>query len=173
MTASLYADEYCGVEDTSVIMYVNRGSVFSRYFTSKDTHSPRGDLLVVYGSARASYRDSQLAKHTAFLLGSDAPVSPPSFTYGTDLMLPVGANKDLRELLMSGDAEEMEEAMAALVDLDDLTAVPQVRSERAPCFFYCNSVFVLYHVPKKPFVARRSWFSRHEKTCFYPFFVSC
>ena len=140
MTASLYADEYCGVEDTSVIMYVNRGSVFSRYFTSKDTHSPRGDLLVVYGSARASYRDSQLAKHTAFLLGSDAPVSPPSFTYGTDLMLPVGANKDLRELLMSGDAEEMEEAMAALVDLDDLTAVPQVRSERAPCFFYCNCI---------------------------------
>eukprot|EP00903_Cladosiphon_okamuranus_P009984 g9470.t1 len=125
VTAGLYADKYCGVDGTSLIMYLNRGSVLSRSLTSKDTHSPRGELLVVHGNARASYRDSQLAKHTAFLLGSDAP-APPSFTYGTDLLLPVGANADVREQLLSVDAEEMQAAMKFLEDLDDLTAVPQV-----------------------------------------------
>ncbi len=41
------------------------GSVLSRTFSSKDTHTPRGELLVVYGSARQSYRDAQIAHETA------------------------------------------------------------------------------------------------------------
>ncbi|CAN0454983.1 unnamed protein product, partial [Ectocarpus sp. 12 AP-2014] len=41
-TASLFADQYCGA-GTSLILYVKPGSVLSRPFTSKDTHSPRGD----------------------------------------------------------------------------------------------------------------------------------
>ncbi len=126
LTASLFADQYCGADDTSLVMYVARGSVFDRAFTSKDTHSPRGELLVVHSSARASYRDSQLAKRTAFVLGSDVP--PPSFTYGTDLMLPVSANADLRGTMVSGnDDEAVRELMATLTELDDLSAVPQVR----------------------------------------------
>lgn len=133
-TASLYADEYCGVDDTSLVIYLNWGSVFSRPFTSKDTHSPRGELLVVHGNVRASYRDSQLAKHTSFLLGADAP-APPSFTRGTDLKLPVGANEDLRGQLMAGDAEAMRAVMSSLEDLDDLTAVPQVRRQASPMQF--------------------------------------
>lgn len=129
LTASLFADEYCGADDTTLVMYVAPGSVFDRAFTSKDTHSPRGDLLVVHSSARASYRDSQLARRTAFVLGSDAP--PPSFTYGTDLMLPIAANADLRRTMVSGnDDEAVRELMTTLTELDDLSAVPQVRGGR-------------------------------------------
>ncbi|CAM9350086.1 unnamed protein product [Scytosiphon promiscuus] len=131
-TASLYADKYCdsgGSDETgadaSIIMYVTRGSVFSRSFTSKDTHSPRGELLVVHSSARASHRDAELAKHTAAIIGARSP--PPSFTYGTDLMLPVAANADLRDVLLSnGDGNAALEAVQALTDLNDLSAVPQV-----------------------------------------------
>lgn len=132
LTASLFADKYCGLADTNLIMYVNRGSVFSRSFTSKDTHSPQGELLVVHsnGQAQGSHQGSELAKRTAFLLGSDPP--PPSFTYGTELMLPAGANEDLRELLrdmlMSGNAEVMQASMEPLAGLDDLSAVPQVQA---------------------------------------------
>lgn len=60
----LFADQHCG-EGTQLILYMQGGSVLSRTFTSKDTHTPRGELLVVYGSARQSYRDAQIAHETA------------------------------------------------------------------------------------------------------------
>ncbi|CAN0480137.1 unnamed protein product, partial [Ectocarpus sp. 12 AP-2014] len=44
-TAALFADRFCGA-GTALILYVEPGSVLSRPFASKDTHSPRGDLLV-------------------------------------------------------------------------------------------------------------------------------
>ncbi|CAN0095559.1 unnamed protein product, partial [Ectocarpus sp. 4 AP-2014] len=136
LTASLYADRYCGgTKATSLIMYVTRGSTFSRTLTSKDTHSPRGDLLVAHSSsARASHHVAQLVKQTASVLalseGGAAPPPPlplpPSFTFGTDLMLPVGANADLRDLLESkGDKASFQRAVQTLADLDDLAAVPQ------------------------------------------------
>lgn len=153
-TASIFADKLCAgvgasnnnnhhrhhhtietVPDTSLILYLNRGSVLSRPFTAKDTHSPRGDLLVVYGSARASRRDSELAKHTAAIIGAaegavDGGVAPPplpSFTYGTDLVLPVGANADLREMIFSSNDDDAAEVFVrTLAGLDDLSAVPQV-----------------------------------------------
>ncbi|CBJ49205.1 expressed unknown protein [Ectocarpus siliculosus] len=135
LTASLYADRYCGgTKATSLIMYVTRGSTFSRPLTSKDTHSPRGDLLVAHSSsARASHHVAQLAKQTASVLalseGSAAPPTvplPPSFTFGTDLMLPVGANADLRDLFASkGDKAAFQQAVQTLAGLDDLAAVPQ------------------------------------------------
>ncbi|CAN0358219.1 unnamed protein product [Ectocarpus sp. 12 AP-2014] len=136
LTASLYADRYCGgTKATSLIMYVTRGSTFSRPLTSKDTHSPRGDLLVAHSSsASASHHVAQLAKQTASVLalseGGAAPPSPlplpPSFTFGTDLMLPVGANADLRDLFASkGDKATFQQAVQTLADLDDLAAVPQ------------------------------------------------
>ncbi|CAM9918557.1 unnamed protein product [Ectocarpus sp. 13 AM-2016] len=135
LTASLYADRYCGgTKATSLIMYVTRGSTFSRPLTSKDTHSPRGDLLVAHSSsARASHHVAQLAKQTASVLalsedGAEPPnvPLPPSFTFGTDLMLPVGANADLRDLFASkGDKATFRQAVQTLADLDDLAAVPQ------------------------------------------------
>lgn len=44
----------------------------------------------------------------------------PSFTYGTDLMLPVGANAELRAELQASPLSEEE--------LNDISSVPQVGS---------------------------------------------
>lgn len=124
-TSSLFADKFCG-PGTSLIFYIQPGSVLSRPFTAKDTHSPRGELLVVYSDARGSVRDFDLARHTSAVLGFNAP----SFTYGTDLILPVRANADLREELLLGvDVAEGEEDMEALrvIETFDDISVPQVR----------------------------------------------
>lgn len=47
--APLLADRHCG-EGTELILYMNPGELLSRPFTSKDTHSTAGDLLVVYAA---------------------------------------------------------------------------------------------------------------------------
>ncbi|CAM9319802.1 unnamed protein product [Ectocarpus sp. 12 AP-2014] len=130
-TASLFADQYCGA-GTALILYVKPGSVLSRPFTSKDTHSPRGDLLVVHTGSQGSYHDAQLRRRSASVLGFDAP----SFTDGTDLMLPVGANEGLRESLglrhgaslqHDGDGASMV-ALQKLVEFDQVSAVSQVHT---------------------------------------------
>ncbi|CAM9900724.1 unnamed protein product [Ectocarpus fasciculatus] len=127
--AGLFADQYCGA-GTALILYVEPGSVFSRPLTSKDTHGPHGDLLVVYTGARGSYHEAELRRRSASLLGFDTP----SFTHGTDLMLPVGANEALRESLglrigaslqHEGDGAALI-ALQELVDFDQVSAVPQV-----------------------------------------------
>ena len=118
-TASLYADEYCSA-GTSLIFYMKSGSVVSRKFTSKDTHSTHGDLLVVYGSAKVSYVDRELAKQTTAVLGFQSP----SFTFNADLFLPVGANADLREVLFSG--QERQRPGGGFIRQRDIMFVPQV-----------------------------------------------
>lgn len=128
-TASLFADDFCG-EGTSLIYYAKPDSVLSRTFTAKDTHSPMGDLLVVYSDSRLCYSDSALARQTNAILGFEAP----TFTCGTDLILPVGANTDLREALASekdllkGDNYEMAaDVRTKLREINDISAIPQVR----------------------------------------------
>lgn len=128
-TASLFADDFCG-EGTSLIYYAKPDSVLSRIFTSKDTHSPMGDLLVVYSDSRLCYSDSALARQTNTILGFEAP----TFTCGTDLILPVGANADLREALASkkdilkGDDYGMAaDVRNKLREINDISAIPQVR----------------------------------------------
>lgn len=121
LSASLFADEYCE-EGTSLIFYMKLGSVVSRAFTSKDTHSPHGDLLVVFGSENTAHR-GVLAERTAAVLGFEAP----SFTIGTDLILPVEANADLRAALAAGgDASAALAAIDGVLELRNLSAVPQV-----------------------------------------------
>lgn len=123
LSASLFADEYCG-EGTSLIHYVKLGSVVSRTFTSKDTHSPHGDLLVVFGTEGTAH-NGKLAKRTAAVLGFEAP----SFTTGTDLFLPVEANADLRAALApDGDVEAALLAIDDVLEIGNISAVPQVRS---------------------------------------------
>ena len=125
LSASLFADEYCG-EGTSLIYYVKLGSVVSRAFTSKDTHSPHGDLLVVYGKESTAHR-GMLAERTAAVLGFEAP----SFTSGTDLFLPVEANADLRVALApEGDAPAALARIEDVLELGNISAVPQVRGCR-------------------------------------------
>ena len=131
-TASLFADEYCGV-DTSLIFYMNSDSVVSRQFTSKDTHSTHGDLLVVHGSAKVSYVDRELAKQTTAVLGFQSP----SFTFNTDLILPVGANADLRDVLVSGQTNgeyqshgSALEGLRMFMNLRNMSTVPQVSAHK-------------------------------------------
>ena len=67
------------------------------------------------------------------MLGFEAP----TFTCGTDLMLPVRANADLREVLASdaktkvGDKDDVAAtALAKLGEIKDVSAVPQVCTVR-------------------------------------------
>lgn len=126
----LFADKHCGA-GTEFIFYIEPGSIVSRSFTSKDTHSPRGDLLVAYSDARSSHRHTKLTRDTAALLGFKAP----SFTFETDLFLPFRANADLRKALSNypdnnlADADEDEAALQAVktLELMDYFTIPQVR----------------------------------------------
>lgn len=121
--ASLFADVYCGTE-TKLVYYMAPGSVLSRTFTPKDTHSPRGDLLVSYVDGHSSMRDREMAQETMGILGFD----PPSFVHGTDLILPISANVDLRRLLVS------EHGLESIRDEDEaaLTAISQYKRVYVP-----------------------------------------
>lgn len=52
--APLLADRHCG-KGTKLVFYMNPGELLSRKFTSKDTHSTAGDLLVVYAEVRYAW----------------------------------------------------------------------------------------------------------------------
>lgn len=140
-TASLFADDFCGA-GTSLIYYVKPDSVLSRTFTSKDTHSTMGDLLVVYSDSRLCYSDSALARQTNAIIGLEAP----TFTCGTDLILPVGVNAGLREALASdkdmleGDDYEMAaDVRNKMREINDISAIPQVRESWS---FYTSLFFL-------------------------------
>ena len=128
-SSSLFADRHCGA-GTRIVYYIQPGSILSRTFSSKDTHTPRGDLFVSYGDARTSLEHSEQARQTTAVLGFNAP----SFTFGTDLMLPVAANAELREELVllnvesvDGENTTTDEAVwAAVATLDDNVSMPQV-----------------------------------------------
>lgn len=127
--ASLFADDFCGA-GTSLVFYVKPASVLSRAFTAKDTHSPVGDLLVVYSNSPSCYSESTMVHQTNAILGFEAP----TFICGTDLILPVGANAELRDLLASpieirtGQSYEIVTATRRkLEEVDDIFAIPQVR----------------------------------------------
>ncbi|CAM9138496.1 unnamed protein product [Ectocarpus sp. 12 AP-2014] len=142
-TASLFADRFCGA-GTALILYVEPGSVLSRPFTSKDTHSPQGDLLVVHGGGQGSYHDDERSRRSGLVLGLEAP----SFTRGTDLILPVGANKDLRESLgmemhahsvrRDGDGAAVM-ALTEPADFEEVSAVPQARNRMLAALAYARN----------------------------------
>lgn len=93
------ADRACGSE-TRFILYMLPGELLSRSVTSKDTHSPKGDLLVTYTNVEAVSHDHvKRTLASTILLG----FHPPSFTFGTDLILPVEANELLRAKLAEID----------------------------------------------------------------------
>lgn len=92
---ALYADKACG-PGTRLIYYMEIGEVLSRPFTSKDTHSPRGDLVVTFTDSQRGHAEcDRRAKAGDVLLG----FSPPCFTYGSDLILPAEINEQLRGVL--------------------------------------------------------------------------
>ncbi|CAN0319161.1 unnamed protein product [Ectocarpus sp. 6 AP-2014] len=152
-TASLFADRFRGA-GTALILYVEPGSVLSRPFTSKDTHSPLGDLLVMHRGGQGSYRDDERSRRSGLVFGLEAP----SFTRGTDLVLPVGANKDLRESLgmeMHADSVRRDGDGAAVMaltepaDFEEVSAVPQARNRMLAALAYArNTPGVWFGDPK-------------------------
>eukprot|EP00904_Undaria_pinnatifida_P010718 jgi/Undpi1/6777/HiC_scaffold_21.g09255.m2 len=155
VTASLFADKFCGV-DASLIFYMQHDSVVSRSFTSKDTHSTHGDLLVVHGSPKLRRVDRELAKQTTAVLGFESP----SFTFNTDLFLPAGINADLRKVLVSGMDPNNEQhdrpgdalaVMDGFMTLRDMSAVPQVMAALA----YSRNT------PGVWFIDPQTWVSQH------------
>ena len=112
-------------------------SIVSRTITAKDTHSPNGNLLVVYSDPR-SRSAYELIALTSSILG----IKSPSFTHGTDLILPVEANAALRELIQISDPEAatlIEDALflEGIRDLNDTAAVPQVCVSVCMCLLNC------------------------------------
>lgn len=70
----------------------------SRKVTSKDTHSVVGELLVVYSELdRVDQANVDIAKVTTSVLGFKSP----SFSFGTDIVLPADTNHLLRDVLLS------------------------------------------------------------------------
>lgn len=124
--SALLADKYCG-GDAELIYYLTPGTLLSRTFSSKDTHSPRGDLLVVYSEGRGADRATLAsARATSALLAFEAPV----FTYGTDLILPSYVNDELAKAI-GADADDGrgEGVLAVAAEFENMNAA-EVR-----CFF--------------------------------------
>ena len=95
--SALLADLHCG-EGTRLIYYMNMGELLSRAFTPKDTHSVKGDLLIMYAEVdRVGDFSVQRSLATTAVLG----FSSPSFSFGMDIMLPAETNQQLREVLLS------------------------------------------------------------------------
>eukprot|EP00903_Cladosiphon_okamuranus_P019502 g17934.t1 len=118
--ASLSADKACG-PGTRLILYMDIGEVLSREFTEKDTHTPRGDLIVAFTDPALSHTEcARRAIGVDIILG----FSPPCFTYGTDLILPAELNGQLREILRESHA--LQQATKAVAEeggnLDDRLA---------------------------------------------------
>eukprot|EP00904_Undaria_pinnatifida_P009847 jgi/Undpi1/5993/HiC_scaffold_2.g01267.m1 len=68
------ADQHCG-PGIELIYYMIAGSLISRSFTSKDTHSPRGKLPMAYTGGRgADYASRASSRATSILLGFESPV---------------------------------------------------------------------------------------------------
>lgn len=129
--SALLADQYCGA-DAELIYYMKPGALLSRPFNSKDTHSPRGDLLVVYSDGHsAGYADRASTKASSGLLGFESPM----FTFGTDLVLPSNVNEQLRDLLLKDDQslrsasagrwDDRERTLELLAEVDNIDA-PEV-----------------------------------------------
>lgn len=144
--ASLLADRYCG-DGTQLIYYLNPGEVLSRTFTSKDTHGTNGDLLVPFTELqRVDEFHEKRTRATTAVLGFGSP----SFSYGTDMVLPAALNRRLRRVLVASAGagvwrvgvtvpnvsvmpEEREEQLAAGMILEfDNIFVPEVRVRRRP-----------------------------------------
>lgn len=95
MFGALIADEICG-KGTRLIYYMEAGQVLSRTFTEKDTHTVLGDLVVsVVNTDEVPPVFAARALGSTVLLG----VTTPTFTHGSDLILPAETNAQLRAVL--------------------------------------------------------------------------
>lgn len=153
--SALLADRHCG-KGTRLIYYMNPGELLSRSFTPKDTHSVKGDLLIVYAEVdRVGAYSVDRTLATTSVLG----FSSPSFSFGMDIILPAEINQQLRDVLLSDpnagtsrgkpDSNPEVRAVRAMDEFKG-TFIPEV-SESA------SGVFVLFRfLPFSSFVSLSS-----------------
>ncbi|CAM9750544.1 unnamed protein product [Ectocarpus sp. 4 AP-2014] len=93
--AALEADRFCGT-GTRLIYFMEVGQILSRTFSPKDTHTARGDLIVVAEEVHDVHiENAARAMGSVIVLG----FATPTFTYGSDLILPAEINGQLRAVL--------------------------------------------------------------------------
>ncbi|CAM9634328.1 unnamed protein product, partial [Scytosiphon promiscuus] len=140
--SALLADKFCNANDVrgiddgggrdrdgegeeedrvKLIYYMAAGELLSREINFKDTHSPRGDLLVVY---------NEKVQSTADILGFSSP------TFGPDIMLPPSVNIELRHVVMkahgskrrkvAGEADDQDEYLMHILSRFPNVPVPQL-----------------------------------------------
>eukprot|EP00904_Undaria_pinnatifida_P002830 jgi/Undpi1/12548/HiC_scaffold_6.g02217.m1 len=153
--SALLADKYCG-DGAKLIYYMNPGSLLSRTFTAKDTHSPQGELLVGYIDRHlADYASRASARASSILLGFESPV----FTFGADLMLPSFVNSELCELLLADELLDTATSQAWIDDERVLNLLAEVEDVSAPEVL---AAWAYSHNPEGLwFVNPQFWVSHH------------
>ncbi|CAM9930909.1 unnamed protein product [Ectocarpus sp. 6 AP-2014] len=152
--APLLADRHCG-EGTKLILYMKAGELLWRTFTSKDTHSPAGDLLVAYSELD---RVGQSRKNKALAAMLVLGFKSPSFSFGTDIILPVDVNRELRNFLLS-DPTTVKGRVSTNGDLQAVHALGKVPGLYVPevlaAFAYSRNAAGLR------FINPRQWVTHH------------
>ncbi|CBJ32724.1 expressed unknown protein [Ectocarpus siliculosus] len=152
--APLLADRHCG-EGTKLILYMKAGELLWRTFTSKDTHSPAGDLLVAYSELD---RVGQSRKNKALAAMLVLGFKSPSFSFGTDIILPVDVNRELRNFLLS-DPTTVKGKVSTNGDLQAVHALGKVPGIYVPevlaAFAYSRNAAGLR------FINPRQWVTHH------------
>ncbi|CAM9790044.1 unnamed protein product [Ectocarpus fasciculatus] len=152
--APLLADRHCG-EGTELILYMKAGGLLWRTFTSKDTHSPTGDLLVVYSELdRVGKAREKKALAAMLVLGFKSP----SFSVRTDIILPVDVNRELRNFLLS-DPTTVKDRVSKNGDAQAIHALGKVPGVDVPevlaAFAYSRNTAGLR------FINPRQWVTHH------------
>lgn len=101
------------------------GDLVSRTFTAKDTHSVQGDLLVVYAELD---RVDEPVKERALATTSVLGFNSPSFSFGTDIVLPAEINQQLRDVILTAkQVNNMRKKKRSLNDADPKRDAEAVR----------------------------------------------
>lgn len=153
---------------------MNPGELLSRAFTPKDTHSVKGDLLIVYAEVdRVGVYSVERTLATTSVLG----FSSPSFSFGMDIMLPAEINQELRDVLLSDpnagtsrgkpDSNPEVRAVRAMDEFKG-TFIPEVSQRASGVFvlFYFVSIRFPFLFPFPSF-SIHMWHTLMEKSSFY------
>lgn len=95
--SAMFADRACG-NGTKLIYYLSPGQILSRPFSPKDTHNPKGELIVAHEELDFVSGDNVVRSMAATaVLGFHSP----SFTYDAEVVLPADTNEKFRKMLRS------------------------------------------------------------------------
>ncbi|CAN0197979.1 unnamed protein product, partial [Ectocarpus fasciculatus] len=113
--SALQADQFCG-NGTRLIYYMEVGQILSRSILRKDTHTARGNLIVAAEEVHEVHvENAARAMGSVIVLGFAAP----TFTYGSDLILPAEINGQLRTVLVANERRGKQKDAALDTDAEN------------------------------------------------------